>query len=234
MSCKKELSCKKEHIFYKSKLCTFFANGTCPRAHKCRFAHGADELRATPDLSQTKLCQDFITNGSCSKGAFCTFAHSFEELRILNAPSGDVPQVPQVSYDVSCMSATDGKCMEASRGGSAKVVPTHSRFTVASLLRSNGDGGGAFNTITHGPVEQSRGSPDRKTNLGGQVSQSELFKSFPGFVLEPNASSNALMVHPLTGLKCRVQNSFLSFEDSGVKLGIRRSFSEGSLQIPNL
>jgi len=100
------------------------------------------------------------------------------------------------------------------------------------------DGSQAYNTVSMNPLEQSQDWPNRKMKFGDGVSKSELLSSFPGLVLDikkpchswqPNACSKAFMVHTLTGLKYRVQNSFLSFEDSEPNIGIRRSFSEGSL-----
>lgn len=69
----------------KSKLCTHFETGFCPRGDSCNFAHGEEQLgspqagfNAGPPV-KTKICTHF-TEGTCTRGASCSFAHSEEEL----------------------------------------------------------------------------------------------------------------------------------------------------------
>ena len=63
---------------YKTELCKKFqSTGKCPYGHKCRFAHGKEEL-----LSKTqgvnykkKLCKTFYDKGYCPYGSRCNFRH---------------------------------------------------------------------------------------------------------------------------------------------------------------
>lgn len=67
--------------FKKTKLCTFFENGTCTRGEDCYFAHNTDEMRKKPVFMKTRLCKEFIEMGSCNNGVRCNFAHGRSELR---------------------------------------------------------------------------------------------------------------------------------------------------------
>lgn len=52
----------------------------CVKGPQCPFAHGGPELRALPDLRNTKLCRELLQSGECkTKG--CSYAHTREELR---------------------------------------------------------------------------------------------------------------------------------------------------------
>ena len=63
---------------YKTELCKKFqSTGKCPYGHKCRFAHGKEEL-----LSKTlgvnykkKPCKTFYEKGYCPYGSRCNFQH---------------------------------------------------------------------------------------------------------------------------------------------------------------
>ena len=69
---------------YKTVLCrTFERHGSCPYAEKCQYAHGIDELRATPrwmGLSPSfgRVCQWYATTGECPYGYFCKYPHTFD------------------------------------------------------------------------------------------------------------------------------------------------------------
>ena len=47
----------------------------------CNYAHSENELREKPNLSKTKLCEEYATTGTCTKGEICLFAHGELELR---------------------------------------------------------------------------------------------------------------------------------------------------------
>ena len=52
--------------------------GFCPYRNKCKFAHGAHELRKNNQknkLYKTKLCVGFFRDGHCSFGDRCNFKH---------------------------------------------------------------------------------------------------------------------------------------------------------------
>jgi len=65
----------------KTRLCTFYSKGGCPRDRFCKFAHGEEELQRAPDLSRTKMCPALLKSGVCKKGTSCRFAHSEDEVR---------------------------------------------------------------------------------------------------------------------------------------------------------
>lgn len=65
--------------FYKTRRCLFHQRGACAKGDKCTYAHSDDELKPTPDLIKTRLCQDWLNNICASKS--CKFAHGRHELR---------------------------------------------------------------------------------------------------------------------------------------------------------
>jgi len=67
----------------KTKMCRFYAVGTCTKQGQCRFAHSADELQPAPDLRRTKICPELVKTGSCDNQE-CIFAHSKDGVRKLN------------------------------------------------------------------------------------------------------------------------------------------------------
>eukprot|EP00448_Togula_jolla_P030395 CAMPEP_0170624598 /NCGR_PEP_ID=MMETSP0224-20130122/30314_1 /TAXON_ID=285029 /ORGANISM="Togula jolla, Strain CCCM 725" /LENGTH=62 /DNA_ID=CAMNT_0010951123 /DNA_START=56 /DNA_END=241 /DNA_ORIENTATION=- len=40
--------------FFKTKLCTFFAQGMCSRGSRCTYAHRLTEVTTSPDLFHTQ------------------------------------------------------------------------------------------------------------------------------------------------------------------------------------
>lgn len=74
-------------VFQKTKLCKWFQkNRGCARGAECSFAHGLDELQASPDLYKTQLCRTFLRTRACKDGDSCNFAHSRKELRNVTRP----------------------------------------------------------------------------------------------------------------------------------------------------
>lgn len=69
-----------EMQFYKTRVCSFYANGKCTRGAMCKYAHGDTELQSRPDLTFTSLCREFSMTGACTNPA-CSFAHDPSELR---------------------------------------------------------------------------------------------------------------------------------------------------------
>ena len=67
---------------FKTKLCQAWSTGRCRRGRSCRFAHGDQELRVSPDLSKTKKCPYLSTDMGCQSGPNCPFAHTEAELRV--------------------------------------------------------------------------------------------------------------------------------------------------------
>lgn len=67
--------------FARTTLCKFYSKGVCKRGAGCKFAHGAEQLQALPDLYRTELCFDYLRSGTCRAASDCRFAHSPTELR---------------------------------------------------------------------------------------------------------------------------------------------------------
>jgi len=65
--------------FHKTKMCKFFLDGTCARGATCSYAHSSTNLKESPDLAKTRLCQNFM-NKKCFDPE-CPFAHGRHELR---------------------------------------------------------------------------------------------------------------------------------------------------------
>ncbi|KAI9273691.1 hypothetical protein BY458DRAFT_419472, partial [Sporodiniella umbellata] len=67
------------HIrLYKTEMCRNWQEiGHCRYQHKCRFAHGAEELRSIPRSSKykTQTCRTFHLTGTCLYGVRCVFIH---------------------------------------------------------------------------------------------------------------------------------------------------------------
>ncbi|CEM34246.1 unnamed protein product [Vitrella brassicaformis CCMP3155] len=53
--------------------------GECTRGENCRCAHSLEEVRTRPDLTKTRLCENF-QKGECSDPN-CAYAHGEDELR---------------------------------------------------------------------------------------------------------------------------------------------------------
>ncbi|KAJ9528442.1 hypothetical protein QJQ45_020276, partial [Haematococcus lacustris] len=91
-------------VFYKTRICNKWREGTCPYPETCKYAHGEHELRTMSDnqaegrghvapnpvvdkrasiqmMKKTRLCEEFMNTGSCKYGDRCTFAHGSNELR---------------------------------------------------------------------------------------------------------------------------------------------------------
>mmetsp|Transcript_91635 Transcript_91635/g.163094 ORF Transcript_91635/g.163094 Transcript_91635/m.163094 type:complete len:311 (-) Transcript_91635:526-1458(-) len=66
---------------WKTVLCRDFPSGCCKFSTRdCIFAHGEDDLRASPDLTRTSVCPAWLRNGHCEDEG-CRYAHAFSELR---------------------------------------------------------------------------------------------------------------------------------------------------------
>lgn len=76
-------SLKLFNVCQKTKMCRFYAVGTCTRQGQCKFAHSAEELQPAPDLRRTKICPELVKTGSCGNQE-CIFAHSKDGVRKLN------------------------------------------------------------------------------------------------------------------------------------------------------
>jgi len=90
-------------VCQKTKLCMFHANNACRRGRWCQFAHGTEELKHTPDLRRTAMCQSWLVSGRCAQ-ADCSYAHGKRELgharknlRLSIEGDGGFSKLPSVS-----------------------------------------------------------------------------------------------------------------------------------------
>jgi hypothetical protein len=76
---------KKNDPKYKTELCKgFLNNGFCPYGHKCRFAHGKQELSVKmidESRYKQKECKSFREQGFCMYGPRCNFKHDERKLK---------------------------------------------------------------------------------------------------------------------------------------------------------
>eukprot|EP00928_Gymnodinium_smaydae_P065140 TRINITY_DN48320_c0_g1_i1.p1 TRINITY_DN48320_c0_g1~~TRINITY_DN48320_c0_g1_i1.p1 ORF type:complete len:305 (-),score=6.00 TRINITY_DN48320_c0_g1_i1:151-969(-) len=72
---------RKQGIYRKTQLCTFWARNACQRGDDCYFAHGESDLKPAPNFWKTKMCQNYSSFGVCELGNECTYAHDVAELR---------------------------------------------------------------------------------------------------------------------------------------------------------
>lgn len=66
--------------FWKTKMCKFYLKQICMKGDSCKHAHSQEELRGSPDLRGTRLCNEFAETGVCSN-AMCPYAHGQDQLR---------------------------------------------------------------------------------------------------------------------------------------------------------
>ncbi|KAF8821099.1 zinc finger (CCCH type) motif-containing protein [Cardiosporidium cionae] len=70
-----------QHPLYKTKMCPFMKNGSCPKKpENCNFAHSLEDLRSTNNFRKTKMCA-FWLSGYCRAGTYCRHAHGEDEIR---------------------------------------------------------------------------------------------------------------------------------------------------------
>merc|ERR1719265_768518 len=65
---------------YKTRLCNYHLVGACQKGSACGYAHGAEDLRPSPDFERTSVCPILLNKGRCDKPN-CRYAHSCDELR---------------------------------------------------------------------------------------------------------------------------------------------------------
>lgn len=87
------------HIFYKTRICTKFTEGTCRNGDSCTFAHGTEDLREPPPnwqelirekergiggggwgddpgmIHRMKICKKYYNGEECPYGDKCNFLH---------------------------------------------------------------------------------------------------------------------------------------------------------------
>ena len=70
---------KSKGVFAKTRLCVYHQRGRCVHGEECEYAHETTEVRDTPDLRKTTMCEQYMKS-KCSR-VDCRFAHGLEELR---------------------------------------------------------------------------------------------------------------------------------------------------------
>lgn len=83
---------------WKTRLCKFAPYGVCQRGDGCMFAHGREELRASPDFTRTSMCPDLL-RGACTNPK-CRYAHASHELR----------EIPDLLKTKVCRFHANGTC----------------------------------------------------------------------------------------------------------------------------
>jgi len=66
--------------FYKTKMCPYFPRGRCRRGNECNYAHSKAELRPSPSLRKTRLCERWREGVCPLPASACPFAHGEEDL----------------------------------------------------------------------------------------------------------------------------------------------------------
>eukprot|EP00929_Paragymnodinium_shiwhaense_P022669 TRINITY_DN14422_c0_g1_i1.p1 TRINITY_DN14422_c0_g1~~TRINITY_DN14422_c0_g1_i1.p1 ORF type:complete len:639 (+),score=138.54 TRINITY_DN14422_c0_g1_i1:80-1996(+) len=66
---------------YKTRMCQFYLEGLCGKGALCPYAHGEEDLRASPDFERTSVCPVMLGRGQCTRPG-CRYAHKSEELRV--------------------------------------------------------------------------------------------------------------------------------------------------------
>eukprot|EP00929_Paragymnodinium_shiwhaense_P033128 TRINITY_DN18249_c0_g2_i2.p1 TRINITY_DN18249_c0_g2~~TRINITY_DN18249_c0_g2_i2.p1 ORF type:complete len:187 (-),score=18.31 TRINITY_DN18249_c0_g2_i2:322-882(-) len=112
-----------------TRLCKYFQSAAgCQQGERCTFAHSEEELRAAPDLSNTRTCRLHLA-GRCEAGAACRFAHGDSALRMLPQPD-DVDTTKPSSHSEAVSS---GAGSSAQAGGlSLPLIPYRRKLSEAT------------------------------------------------------------------------------------------------------
>mmetsp|Transcript_146301 Transcript_146301/g.469289 ORF Transcript_146301/g.469289 Transcript_146301/m.469289 type:complete len:239 (-) Transcript_146301:122-838(-) len=74
-------SSEENHVFDKTKLCSFFQRDQCTKGADCTFAHCTAEVLPQPNFFKSQMCTAVMKQGFCIYGSACRFAHSEIELQ---------------------------------------------------------------------------------------------------------------------------------------------------------
>jgi len=97
--------------FKDTKLCKFYAAGTCTRGASCNFAHSRAQVKEQPDFSKTRLCPDFMRSGRCRDGSGCKFAHGKGELKTRAAKIAREQAIAAESSERALTAALQGQVL---------------------------------------------------------------------------------------------------------------------------
>lgn len=88
-------------VFYKTKMCSFFAKGRCTKGASCTYSHDRNQQRAKPDLFRTQMCPDVVSSGECKRNK-CRYAHYRSEVRLLSACDPHQPEMQEMQCTEKC------------------------------------------------------------------------------------------------------------------------------------
>jgi len=206
-------------VCLKTRLCTFYSKGGCPRDRFCKFAHGEEELQAAPDLTHTKMCPSLLRSGVCKRGAACSFAHREEELRpvveVLPEPalaSALLAVCQQKSERWSDLSSTDAS------DGTESVVSSLSSLGREALGTSDN-----FGEVPETFFSQ----PSLPPTLPSEVRVvDESFLDVLGHMDE-----GSRFWHAATGLPLTIRKTFFDIDDRPVHPGAARRCSSADARL---
>ncbi|KAI8087185.1 WD40-repeat-containing domain protein [Thamnidium elegans] len=113
----------KEVVLYKTESCRNWTElGHCRYGKKCRYAHGANELRNVPRHTRykTQICRAYHMDGSCPYGIRCTFVHDSDLVPEKMTGSSDNNRLIQLRRN-SLVSQDDEISISGSSSGDEKL-----------------------------------------------------------------------------------------------------------------
>jgi len=122
---------------FKTELCKFFTSGRCELGNECPYAHGVDDVRRKPDLTQTSMCKVLLKTGNC-KDDTCRFAHTDEEVRFTSG-----------FYKIKmCGFVKSGKCKH---GETCRFAHSHAELRQAKQAQMLSEQGAALTQPINAP-----------------------------------------------------------------------------------
>jgi len=196
-------------VCLKTRLCTFYSKGGCPRDRFCKFAHGEEELQAAPDLTHTKMCPSLLKSGVCKRGAACRFAHREDELRPI------VEVMPEPALAAALLAVWQQK---SERWSDLSTDASDGAESVVSSPSSLG-------------CEAQTSCDDVGEMLEGYTSQPRLFTTPPPELRVVDESfldvlghmeEGSQFWHAATGMRLTIRNTFFDIDDRSARPGATR------------
>jgi hypothetical protein len=123
------------HYNYGSKLCSFFAEGSCQKGDQCSFAHSKTEVQFHPKVYKTQACNRFVGSRYCGN-KLCAFYHSFDD------GSDDSRKPPDAPLEANSPGASFEDNVWLDRSPAMKAI-TQSSISVPGSPRFCRQGSGA-------------------------------------------------------------------------------------------
>jgi len=133
--------------------------GICNKGNNCPYAHDAEELRGTPNLERTKLCEELIRTGRCLNKK-CTYAHSKDELRA----------TPGFLKTKMCKFFIEGHCV---LGPACRYAHSNAELRVSG--NNGGTNGGPSSIAVLGISGTAKSSGESQGGPGISIAESESF-----------------------------------------------------------